>query len=402
MNWTETNQYLKGISNTLDELPDPVRIAAFDLDDTLIHKPKSRSGDTKWKLLDAGIVNEIDDLIKNGYIIVIFTNQGGMSRTKNFDKPKWRAAMNDLSRIMLDGIKKYYFAVYVAKNYDLYRKPNIGLWELMKEDLREQFDLNGNGKKLRISKKSFFCGDAAGRISASPFKKKLYPTSSKGDFNDTDRKFALNIGINFLTPEDFFMMKPPKMSYRLSGLDPKKYLAEIQDSAEYHFKPRSKEMIVLVGPPGSGKSEFVKKYLIPNKYVHINQDTCKTKTKCISLTKEALEQNKSVVIDNTNPDVLSRMTYTALAEDYGYTHIRCIILGTDIALAKHLNNVRHVYSHGAIAKISDITYNIFLKNYVLPQPTEHFDKIERVDFQFDLDYLKDPYWKRIFMRYSED
>ena len=266
----------------------------------------------------------------------------------------------------------------------------------MKIDLREDFSLD----KLPISKKSFFVGDAAGRTTASPYKKKIYPSSNKGDFSDTDRKFALNIGIDFMTPEDFFMESPPNMPYTLSGIEPKKIIKKVVES-DYEFVPRKKELIVLVGIPGSGKSEFFQKYIKPHKYVHINQDMCKTKKKCIDLTKQALEKGKSVVIDATNPDVLSRMQYTSIAQDYGYKHIRCIIINIDIELAKHLNNVRHIYSNGTIPKISDMVYNIFRKNYVKPQKSEHFDKIEVVNFIFDKEKLKDPLWKNIFMKYSE-
>ncbi len=57
-------------------------------------------------------------------------------------------------------------------------------------------------------------------------------------------------------------------------------------------------MIILVGPPGEGKTEFVNNYLLPL-IISYNQDICKTKAKCIKLTKEALEKEKSVVIDST-------------------------------------------------------------------------------------------------------
>lgn len=398
MDWTETNNYLKGIVNKLDELPDPIRIAAFDLDDTLVHRPKGKTTETKWKLLDSSISDKIADLVKNKYIIVIFTNQGGMTVTKNFDKPKWRKAVDDLVKILTSKIKngKYYFAVYVAKNYDLYRKPNIGSWEQMKNDLKDEFSLD----KVRISKKSFFVGDAAGRLSAGPYKKKLYPSSNKGDFSDTDRKFALNIGIEFMTPEEFFIQDPPKMLFTFNGINPKKLIEQATES-NYEFVPRQKEIVVIVGPPGSGKTEFVRKYILPHGYIHINQDTCKTKAKCLALAEQALEEKKSVVVDNTNPDVLSRMTYTSLAQEHDYKHIRCIILNTDIEIAKHLNNVRHVYSNGTIPKINNMVYNIFKKNYVKPQKSEQFDKIETVDFVFDTSKLEDPVWKKIFMRLSE-
>lgn len=45
-------------------------------------------------------------------------------------------------------------------------------------------------------KESFYCGDAAGRPAKGKRKK---------DFSDTDRKFAINIGIKFYTPEMYFL-----------------------------------------------------------------------------------------------------------------------------------------------------------------------------------------------------
>lgn len=402
MNWSETNSYLKGIWNKLDELPNPTRVAAFDLDDTIICRPKAKSANNKWSLIDKSIIDKITDLVNNDYIIVIFSNQSGMGSRKDFDKPKWRKAMDDLAKILTSRVDnwQFYFAVYVAKVHDLYRKPNIGMWELMKSDLREEFNLN----KIPISKKSFFVGDAAGRISASPFKKRIYPSSSKGDFSDTDRKFALNIGITFLTPEDFLLKDPPKLKFKLEGVNPKELMnniLELESNSEYKFKPRKKEMIIMVGFPGSGKTQFVKKYVKPHGYVHVNQDTCKTKAKCISMVSDAVEKGKSVVIDNTNPDVLTRMAYTSLAKDHGYKHIRAIVMNTDPEIAKHLNNVRHVYSNGLVPKITDIVYNIFKKNYVKPQKSEYFDLIENVDFVLDSDNFDDPMWKKIFLRWSE-
>ena len=395
MTWIETPSYIKTVINKWnDQIHIPIRIAGFDLDDTLIKRP-DRTENT-WELLDPNIPQILRSLIQKQYLIIIFTNQGGMTRNKNFDIGKWKAAMDKFITNLISKINKktYYVGIYVAKAYDINRKPNLGMWHLMKADLKNAFAL----KQIPISTKSFYCGDAAGRLSADYFKKKSVK-STKGDFSDTDRKFALNIGIKLLTPEELFLHLPA-VPYKLSGTDPAIVIKKINET-DYQFRPRSKELIIIVGPPGSGKTEFVTKYILAHGYVHVNQDSCKTKTKCVAQTRAALAKGQNVVVDNTNPDVNSRMTYTLLAVGYKYHHIRCIVLNTDIALAKHLNNVRHLYSRGTTPKISDIVYNIYQKNYVRPSASENFDKIEFVNFPFDREKLLDPVWKKYFMMRSE-
>jgi bifunctional polynucleotide phosphatase/kinase len=83
MDWTENNHYMHGVLNRLPILYDPIRIAGFDLDDTIISKPKKGE---KWKIIDKNIIPKIKELVNDNYIIVIFTNQGGMSLNKNFNK----------------------------------------------------------------------------------------------------------------------------------------------------------------------------------------------------------------------------------------------------------------------------------------------------------------------------
>ncbi len=56
-----------------------------------------------------------------------------------------------------------------------------------------------NGKTKVDIKDSFFCGDAAGRKDAK-----------HKDFSDTDLKFALNVGIQFKTPENLFLGEKEK------------------------------------------------------------------------------------------------------------------------------------------------------------------------------------------------
>ena len=76
--------------------------------------------------------------------------------------------------------------IYVSTHFDKYRKPSVEFWKLFSERY-PGLDYEN----------SFYCGDCAGR--------KVNPTTKKADLKDSDYKFALNIGIKFLTPEELFL-----------------------------------------------------------------------------------------------------------------------------------------------------------------------------------------------------
>ncbi len=68
---------------------------------------------------------------------------------------------------------------------DIYRKPNIGMFQVVMELYRSK------GLEIDLDN-SVFVGDAAGRLARGARRK---------DHADTDHKFALNVGLRFLTPE---------------------------------------------------------------------------------------------------------------------------------------------------------------------------------------------------------
>lgn len=92
----------------------------------------------------------------------------------------------------------------------------------------------------------------------------------------------------------------------------------------------------MVGGPGSGKSHVAIKYL--KDYQHINRDKLGSWQKCVAAMEKALSLGKSVVIDNTNPDVLSRQRYIEVAKEKKIP-VRCFLMTTSAEHAKHNNRV---------------------------------------------------------------
>ena len=119
---------------------------------------------------------------------MIFTNQGGVEagHTTAADlKKKFGMIQKAL------GIPMTFLA---ATHSDMYRKPTTGMWDYLEKQLCEGVSID--------KKRSFYCGDAAGRPKTDTRKK---------DFSDSDIKFALNIGLPFKTPEEVFLGEKQKV-----------------------------------------------------------------------------------------------------------------------------------------------------------------------------------------------
>ena len=137
----------------------------------------------------------------------------------------------------------------------------------MWDELLEDMDLDVNeGPDLEAS---FFVGDAGGRPATSQV---------KADHSCSDRNFAANVGIDFKTPEEYFLNEEPRDYIRT--FDPRTYLQEVADSAESVSVPFTRanplDLIILCGSPGAGKSTFYWTVLGPLGYERVNQDTLKT------------------------------------------------------------------------------------------------------------------------------
>jgi len=71
--------------------------------------------------------------------------------------------------------------------------------------------------------KSLFCGDAAGR----PSRISADGKQIKKDHSCCDRLFAMNVGLKFYTPEEYFLKEPTDELYELSVFNPNDVMSNI-------------------------------------------------------------------------------------------------------------------------------------------------------------------------------
>jgi bifunctional polynucleotide phosphatase/kinase len=321
------------------------KLAAFDLDDTLV-RPKSGAkfpkDENDWALLNKKVKSKLEELHKSGYCIVIISNQKGLSSGKHSTPDVW------IKKIKLIGEHlQLPLRCFASIDSDIYRKPNPTFYlNLAKE---------GN---ITFAKESFYCGDAAGR---------------KNDFSDTDRKFALNTGLEFKLPEQLFLNEQVTLPLVEYNVD----FSKLNKKSNFNFAPNNKEMLLMIGYPGSGKSTFVQDYL--KNYVRVNMDTLKTKAKCIKECEKALKDNKSVVIDNTNPDKDTRKNYIDLAKKYKYT-VRCIKIDCPMEVAIHNSYYRAFITDGKTNHVPMVVYHKYKKSYEEPDKSEGIKEIITVPY----------------------
>jgi bifunctional polynucleotide phosphatase/kinase len=357
-------------------------IHSFDFDHTLVCQKSGKQfpvDQNDWMPMYT------KDLVKNtlikthnqGYLIVIFTNQSGVERnqiTVDFLKHRIQAFIDYV------GIPMYVFASLAS---DHYRKPSTEMWEEM-----TRLVSSSATTPLPPLLAHLYVGDAAGR------EKNWKSGGESKDFSCSDRKFAHNIGIEFQTPEEYFLNETPTTKWEWGGFNPITY---VTSPLTYNFKPSdSQELILLIGPPASGKSTFVNHYL--SSFTRINRDTLKTKAKCIKETKLALMRGESVVIDNTNPDVASRKEYIDIVKKLNLKiNIIVIVIVVDKPLVMHLNELRVKMTKGETKKIPSVCYNIYYKKYSQPTLDEGITSIIQVPFKLKFD---NDYHKTLFMQLS--
>ena len=319
-------------------------VASFDLDNTLITTKSGKKfpiDGNDYKYAFDNVEEKINELIKNDYKIVIFTNQRGI----DLKKTNKEDITNKIEKL-------FPFADYfISIKDDLYRKPMIGMYDKF-------IELNGKVDKM------FYVGDAAGRIN---------------DHSYADINFAYNAGIKFYTETEYFLGKKEKVK----PLCPKQEFKvnQISDMKKYD----SNVIIIMQGFPACGKTTFIKDYVKHYKisdedYLHLSNDT-HTKSKLKKELKKGIKEEKLIFIDNTNAAKKNRKDIFDIVNDDDYKVIGIHIM-TSMEMAKALNKQRYYisnmsknYKGKVYEKIPIVAYNVFKKKFESMEKDEGFYKI---------------------------
>jgi bifunctional polynucleotide phosphatase/kinase len=334
------------------------KIRAFDLDSTLIETqsgnrfPKN-ANDYLWC---KGVLDKLHSLTQEGYGLVVFSNQSGIS-SKNGSKLKMLVEKigmlaKDLS--VTESKVPPQIVFFLAAKEDWNRKPSPGMWSLF---------INHYNNKV-VPEDAMFIGDAAGR---------------PNDFACSDRKFARNVpGLKFQTPEQYFQNAEPE-DFEWGGFDPQSILKFPPQPLGITGVPsKTPELLICVGYPGAGKSTwYTTSGCDKEGYIRINQDTLKTPGQCKKVCRDSLKSGKSVYLDNTNISAKNRKVYIDIAKELKIP-VRCVWFTASIELCKHLNKCRGYLKHTSV--IPHIAYNMAQKNFVEPNVNEGFTEIIQVPF----------------------
>lgn len=321
----------------------PRRVAAFDMDWTVT---RTRSGKTfpldadDWALWNDHVAPTMQRLHSEGYFIVLCSNQAGVTTGNNTTREAVLAKFAAVETAL--GVPVCAFG---ATAHDRFRKPRTGMWDALEAVVPIDREA------------SFYVGDAAGRPRDGTRK-------PKPDFSDVDYKFAHNLGLRFMVPEQCFAGAPAQ-EWAAPAFDPRALPGPDDATEEEPTLPSDEVALWLcVGSPAAGKSTYCRTYA-PD-LACVNQDTLGTRAKCLREVERHLAAGTACVVDGTHRDVATRAHYVQAAKKAGVP-CHCLWFDVSKALAFHCNEYRGLTGG---RRLPDVVIHTYFKRFEAPTTAE--------------------------------
>ena len=288
------------------------KMIGLDYDWTLVN-PKGGQTFPKniddWTWYSPTVPDKLKQYYDDGYMLVVFTNQ-----SKSWKDEQIKLVMSTLN-----------IPVFVVVNRDKCDyKPNIISYNTLFTD--NEIDKTS----------SFFIGDALGR---------------KTDFADSDKVFAENIGIPYLSPEQVFLTK------------------SFEEYDVSHIQIHVPTIIIMMGYPGSGKTSFANNICndTDKLLAHIKGDDYKSNTpKMLKASLAHIQTKSSIIFDATNSSIKKRKLYIDHANKHDYAVV-CIHMSLALDVSYKRSNMRQEEK-----TVPKIAFSVYKKYYEEPTEAEGF------------------------------
>jgi DNA 3'-phosphatase len=315
--------------------PVHTKVAAFDLDGTLVKWSNESPGFwpsrlEHYELWNKSVISKLQSLYDHdGYLLVVFTNQGGIQKAHGGKRATlvknlldWMASLIDRPLCAVASTRSLKKASDTS-----FHKPLPHMWN--KVLASKTFGQGSGGLDKSVPdcyyydlSSSFFVGDSAEE------------DDSQGG---VDRKFAANVGIQFYTPEEYFGPSSKELRQRSQQVDSGS-AANVPPEAIQARKAllggylQGPILLILAGVQGSGKSTFCRQLVGDDnddddakingnpQWIWLSQDTINNgkpgkREKVEDEARKAIQQGNSVIIDRMHLDPEQRKYFVNVAKE---------------------------------------------------------------------------------------
>jgi hypothetical protein len=400
MPWELKNTVLIFTSDDFEYKPS---IAGCGLLNTILIR--SRPFPKKWTL-KSDYLEKFQDIHNKGGSVVFFSNQ----YTNNPNIVKLRFANFLKSFTCVDDspvageesmVKNIPVIALFALKKNCFKKPFTNLWKLL------TFIYIKAEKPAPSLENSIYIGGYDGGMFLKNWKACLKNKYCDKQFItrfDTDRAFAYNIGVQFVSSVVFFCAKEePKWKWNTFAMDiPKRlsYIYKMKDIEEPDIMARLGELpesekyfILIMGRPSSGKTTLSRRILDLLTEAHIMHDSFGTLKANYKKLKNMIYEKTTILVTKYS-DYKKRNEYIKIARTFNVPTV-IIYLKTLQNVCKLLNNTKIQTSRDFSLEMHPYTTYLFWKKcYVEPEYAA--DDILVINYPFKMRYRSE-----LKFRYSD-